>query len=200
MELQDEVPVAVQETSEPFIGRWQGLVSTTNWEKGKIIWEWRWSLQEADTEATDYSDETWSQMVGGVTAQHVGRLRRVHERFGDTHAQYEGLFWSHFHAALDWEDAEIVARGGVAENVVDFTNAPRTGRNPRHDQLTKLMKSTSSMAQWRTVAALVAANATADVDSDPLTESVERVKGSEPQESRPKSGVPIGRRRQRSGR
>jgi hypothetical protein len=51
--------------------------------------------------------------VGGVSPQHVGRLRRVFERFDDARGSYEGLYWSHFHAALDWEDAEMWLEGAV---------------------------------------------------------------------------------------
>ena len=103
----------VEETSAPFVGRWQRLVSTTNWEKGRIISEWRGRLVEAGAPVSAYCDEAWSRRVGNVTPQHVGRLRRVHERFHSVHAQYPGLFWSHFQAALDWHDAEMWLEGAV---------------------------------------------------------------------------------------
>lgn len=186
MELQDEVPIAIQESSEPFIGRWQGLVSTTNWEKGRIIWEWRQSLQQSDADAIDYSDETWSQMVGGVTAQHVGRLRRVHERFGDVFSQYEGLYWSHFHAALDWEDAELWLEGAVQKKW-----SISQMRRERAETLGTIVGQTAEVrvieGTIEDVAALAEANVAADVGSEPLTSSVERVKGSEAKESQPES-------------
>lgn len=100
-------------TSEPFVGRWNTLVSTTNWEKGRIICQWREALVADGAPATDYSDERWCLLVGGVTGQHAGRLRRVYRRFGDVFEQYEGLYWSHFFAALDWDDAEMWLEGGV---------------------------------------------------------------------------------------
>lgn len=100
-------------TSQPFIGRWNTLVSTTNWEKGRIICQWREALIAEGAPATEYSDERWCVLVGGVTGQHVGRLRRVYRRFGDVFEQYEGLYWSHFFAALDWDDAEMWLEGGV---------------------------------------------------------------------------------------
>lgn len=109
-ELQLDDPV-LQQQSDPFIGRWNTLISTTNWEKGRIISQWRSTLQEAGAKVTAYSDEAWSQRVGGVTAQHVGRLRRVHERFNDSYESYTGLYWSHFLAAIDWNDAEIWLQG-----------------------------------------------------------------------------------------
>ena len=59
------------------------------------------------------SDEAWSREVGGVSPQHVGRLRRTYERFGAVHKQYPGLYWSHFQAALDWPDAEMYLEGAV---------------------------------------------------------------------------------------
>ena len=99
--------------SKPFIGQWNGLISTTNWEKGKIISQWRSSLKSSDANVSEYSDEAWSQLVGGVTPQHVGRLRRTFDRFGKDYTTYEGLYWSHFYAALDWEDAEMWLEGAI---------------------------------------------------------------------------------------
>lgn len=111
---QDEVQHdVVNEASSPFEGRWNRLISSTNWEKGQIIFEWRAALKKSEAPATEYSDEAWASRVGGVTGQHVGRLRRVYERFGETSKQYEGLYWSHFQAALDWDDAEMWLEGGI---------------------------------------------------------------------------------------
>ena len=59
------------------------------------------------------SDEAWSRRVGNVSPQHVGRLRRTYEQFGQTHDRYHGLYWSHFQAALDWDDAEMWLEGAV---------------------------------------------------------------------------------------
>ena len=111
---QDPTTDAVQHsTSDVYIGRWNRLVSTTNWEKGRIILDWRSHLVATDAPATEYSDDAWSRMVGNVSGQHVGRLRRVYERFGDVFEQYEGLFWSHFQSALDWDDAEMWLEGAI---------------------------------------------------------------------------------------
>ncbi|MEO8494565.1 MAG: hypothetical protein ABI614_05820 [Planctomycetota bacterium] len=99
--------------SQPFVGQWNQLVSTTNWEKGRIILDWREALIDAQAPAVEYADEAWSRLVGSVTGQHVGRLRRVYQRFGNVSEQYDGLFWSHYQAALDWEDAEMWLEGAV---------------------------------------------------------------------------------------
>lgn len=101
------------ESSQPYIGKWNELVSTTNWEKGQIISEWRDMLVADGASAGEYSDEAWAQLVGGVTSQHVGRLRRVYQQFGETAEQYPGLYWSHFQAALDWDDAEMWLEGAI---------------------------------------------------------------------------------------
>lgn len=108
---QELAPETVEEQSLAFVGQWTHLVSTTNWEKGRIIAEWRESLETAGAANTQYSDEAWAQRVGGVSSQHVGRLRRVWERFADTRDSYSGLYWSHFQAALEWNDAELWLEG-----------------------------------------------------------------------------------------
>ncbi len=100
-------------SSQPFVGQWHQLVSTTNWEKGEIICRWRDQLHEAGVSPRLYSDPAWSRLVGEVSAQHVGRLRRTYQRFGQVFRQYERLYWSHFYAALDWEDAEMWLEGAV---------------------------------------------------------------------------------------
>jgi hypothetical protein len=103
----------LDQASQQFVGRWNRLVSTTNWDKGRIINEWRQALIDTGAGAQEYSDEAWARRVGAVTGQHVGRLRRVYDRFGATAQEYAGLFWSHFHAALDWDDAEMWLEGAV---------------------------------------------------------------------------------------
>jgi hypothetical protein len=99
------------ELSTEFVGRWSTLISTTNWEKGRIILEWRETLMGSEAAAATFSDEAWSRRVGGVTPQHVGRLRRVCERFGESYSTYSKLFWSHFLAAIEWDDAELWLEG-----------------------------------------------------------------------------------------
>jgi hypothetical protein len=107
-------PEKLELASESFVGRWNTLVSTTNWEKGRIIQQWREALIDAGAPAAEYSDEAWSLLVGGVTGQHVGRLRRVYQRFNASRESYAGLYWSHFQAALDWDDAEMWLEGALS--------------------------------------------------------------------------------------
>jgi len=102
-----------EDASKPYEGRWHRLVSTTNWEKGRIVSQWRQRLIDLGAPRQAYSNEVWSRRVGHVSAQHVGRLRRVFERFGTVYEDYPGLYWSHFLAALDWPDAEMWLEGAV---------------------------------------------------------------------------------------
>lgn len=102
---------AIVVASHEYVGRWNRLVSTTNWEKGRIIHQWRELILADPASAASATDDTWARIVGGVTGQHVGRLRRVFARFGEKYNDYPGLFWSHFQAALDWNDAEMWLEG-----------------------------------------------------------------------------------------
>jgi hypothetical protein len=104
---------AIEEASREFLGRWNRLISSTNWEKGRIIGQWREALIEAGAPAASYTDEAWSRQAGNVTPQHTGRLRRVYQRFASARETYAGLYWSHFQAALDWDDAEMWLEGAV---------------------------------------------------------------------------------------
>jgi hypothetical protein len=97
--------------SAPFVGQWRKLESQTNWEKGRIIRQWRDAILRRGGQPDHYSDQTWAEQVGGVTAGHVRRLRRVSERFEETQGTYPSLHWSHFLAALDWDDAELWLEG-----------------------------------------------------------------------------------------
>lgn len=112
-ELANSSALDADQASRDYIGQWRGLVSTTNWEKGRIIHEWREALVAAGAPPQEYSDEAWSRRVGNVSGQHVGRLRRVFDRFGEGRQQYPGLFWSHFQAAVEWPDAEMWLEGAV---------------------------------------------------------------------------------------
>lgn len=99
--------------ADPFVGRWNRLISSTNWEKGRIISQWRTALIESGAATTEFSDEVWAKRVGGVTASHVGRLRRVHDVFGASYETYQGLYWTHFLVALDWDDAPLWLEGAA---------------------------------------------------------------------------------------
>jgi len=112
-EIYREHSPIIDQLSEPIVGKWNILVSQTNWEKGALIQHWRTELMAAGMPNTAYSDEAWARRVGNVTSQHVGKLRRTAERFGAKNKEFPGLYWSHFSTALDWDDAELWLEGAV---------------------------------------------------------------------------------------
>jgi hypothetical protein len=99
--------------SQVYVGRWNHLISTTNWEKGQIISQWQADLESKVVIGSKFSDEAWSRRVGNISPQHVGRLRRVYARYGRVWQDYQGLYWSHFLGAVDWQDAELWLEGAV---------------------------------------------------------------------------------------
>jgi hypothetical protein len=109
----DEPDASQFEETLQFVTNWNRLVSMTNWEKGRIISDWRGALVASGAPVQAYSDEAWSRVVGNVSGQHSGRLRRVYDRFGDSNERYPSLYWSHFQAGLDWEDAEMWLEGAI---------------------------------------------------------------------------------------
>ncbi|MBQ9874211.1 MAG: hypothetical protein IJM30_07085 [Thermoguttaceae bacterium] len=119
---EDDVPLApekeplVDEIASEFVGFWNALVSKTNWEKGKVIHSWRVKLIDAGVPRRIYSDEAIAKRIGNVSPQHVGRLRRVYERFGESEPSAE-LYWSHYQAALDWEDADVWLKKAAEEKL-----------------------------------------------------------------------------------
>jgi hypothetical protein len=100
------VPGGGDPLARKFLGQWNRLISSTNWEKGRIIYLWRTAHVQAGSPARDYADDVWARSVGHVSSQHVGRLRRTYERYGNSYKEFSGLYWSHFYAALDWSDAD----------------------------------------------------------------------------------------------
>ncbi len=102
---------AATEVSEEFCRKMEPIDQHDQLEKGRIIADWREALVSNQAPATCYSDEAWARRVGGVSAQHVGRLRRVYDRFGKIYSSYSKVYWSHFLAGLEWDDAEMWLEG-----------------------------------------------------------------------------------------
>jgi len=86
------------ETESDLIVRAQTAVSRCNWEVGECaaVWTKRFSRGRTDAD--------FAELVG-LSADQVYQRRRVWETFGDVCGSYAGLKWSHFYAALNWDDA-----------------------------------------------------------------------------------------------
>ncbi len=86
------------ETEQDLIHRAQTAVSHCNWEVGQCAAVWTKRFARGRTDA-DFA------MLVGLTGDQVYQRRRVWETFGDVSANYTALKWSHFYAALTWDDA-----------------------------------------------------------------------------------------------
>ena len=53
--LTEAEQVELKEHSADFLGQWNTLISTTNWDKGEIIAAWQKSLEESDLPDHSYS-------------------------------------------------------------------------------------------------------------------------------------------------
>ena len=54
-----------EEVVQRYVGRWNRLISQTNWEKGSIISQWRVVLVDSGAASSAYSDDAWSKRVEG---------------------------------------------------------------------------------------------------------------------------------------
>jgi len=88
----------VSETEEQLIQRAQAAVSRCNWEVGRCALQWTRKYARGRTDA-DFA------ALVGLSADQVYQRRRVAEAFGDVSEGFPSLKWSHFYAALNWDDA-----------------------------------------------------------------------------------------------
>ncbi len=87
------------DASEPELVRTaQTAVSRCNWVVGRCAAEWTRRYSRGRTDAD------FAQLVG-LSADQVYQRRRVWETFGDVVESYASLKWSHFYAAVAWDDA-----------------------------------------------------------------------------------------------
>lgn len=87
-----------EETEASLIERAQLAVSQCNWEVGECaaIWTKRFARGRTDAD--------FATLVA-LSADQVYQRRRVWETFADVYQNYSGLKWSHFYAAINWDDA-----------------------------------------------------------------------------------------------
>jgi len=87
-----------QATEEQLIDRAQQSVFDSNWVVGECasLWTTRYARGRTDAD--------FAQHVG-LSADQVYQRRRVWETFAGERDRFAGLRWSHFYAALTWDDA-----------------------------------------------------------------------------------------------
>lgn len=86
------------ETEEELISRAQAALSRCNWVIGECAARWTERYSRGRTDA-DFGASI------GLSGDQVYQRRRVWETFSDVHEEYAGLKWSHFYAAVNWDDA-----------------------------------------------------------------------------------------------
>jgi hypothetical protein len=89
---------AVDETEEQLVVRAQDAVSHCRWVVGECASKWTERYARGRTDA-DFA------VLIGITADQVYQRRRVWEQFAGVRDQFPSLKWSHFYAALTWDDA-----------------------------------------------------------------------------------------------
>ena len=86
------------ETEEQLIQRAQQALSRCNWEIGECAALWTRRYAKGRTDA-DFGAQI------GLSGDQVYQRRRVWETFADVSQEYQNLKWSHFYAAINWEDS-----------------------------------------------------------------------------------------------
>jgi len=89
----------VAESEEQLISMARDAVSQCNWVVGECAAKW------TQRYARNRTDGDFGQMVG-LSGDQIFQRRRVWEAFGGVHQNYNGLKWSFFYVALNWDDAE----------------------------------------------------------------------------------------------
>lgn len=86
------------ESEDQLIDRAKQAISACSWTLGECAALWTKRYAKGRTDAA------FGEMIG-LSADQVYQRRRVWETFGDVHEQYTALKWSHFYAAINWDDA-----------------------------------------------------------------------------------------------
>ncbi|MBX3444890.1 MAG: hypothetical protein KF774_20990 [Planctomyces sp.] len=90
--------VEQRESETDLVSRAQQALSQCSWTVGECaaLWTKRYARGRTDG---DFGAQI------GLTSDQVYQRRRVWEAFSDVRERYEHLKWSHFYAALSWDDA-----------------------------------------------------------------------------------------------
>lgn len=90
--------VSPEDSESALIARALSALSRCNWEVGECAAQWTQRFARGRTDA-DFAS------LVGLSPDQVYQRRRVWETFGDVYTTYPQLKWSHFYAALNWDDA-----------------------------------------------------------------------------------------------
>jgi len=90
---------SVIETEQQLVHRAQEALSQCRWVVGECAAQWTIRYARGRTDA-DFGAQL------GLSGDQVYQRRRVWECFAEIRDQYKVLKWSHFYAALTWDDAQ----------------------------------------------------------------------------------------------
>lgn len=88
-----------EESEEQLVNIAQEAVSHCRWVVGECAAKWTQRYARGRTDA-DFA------ALIGLSGDQVYQRRRVWESFGRAKDEFKGLKWSHFYAALNWDDAQ----------------------------------------------------------------------------------------------
>jgi hypothetical protein len=88
----------VKESEDELISKAQSAVSQSNWVVGECAHKW------TERYARGRGDADFAAVLG-LSSDQVFQRRRVWQTFADVFQNYPALKWSHFYAALTWDDA-----------------------------------------------------------------------------------------------
>lgn len=86
------------DSEEELVNRAQEAVSHCRWVVGECAAQWTQRYARGRTDG-DFA------ILIGLTGDQVYQRRRVWETFAETRGSFPALKWSHFYAALNWDDA-----------------------------------------------------------------------------------------------
>jgi hypothetical protein len=86
------------ETEQDLIERAQDALNQCNWVIGECAAQWTKRYAKGRT------DNDFGAKIG-LSGDQVYQRRRVWETFSDVYTEYTHVKWSHFYAALNWDDA-----------------------------------------------------------------------------------------------
>ena len=91
-------PSLITETEQELVTQAQLAVSRCNWVVGECAAKWTVKYAKGRTDS-DFAAKV------GLSPDQVYQRRRAWETFGDVRESYPALKWSHFYAALGWDDS-----------------------------------------------------------------------------------------------
>lgn len=97
--VRPEAPARVWNSSSGLVDEAKSAISESNWKVGQMASLW------IERFAIGRSEDDLATLIG-LSVDQVAQRRRVWQAFNAIRVSYPKLMWSHFWAAIDWEDAK----------------------------------------------------------------------------------------------